>query len=129
MMMKYNTIPEFEKDFKKLEKRFNTLPDDFERIKKNAIELYHISGIDNNSVEEIKGIGNTADLKFYKVKKFACLSLKGRGSNTGLRVIYVLFPKLDKVIFLEIYFKGDKENEDWGRIKELIKEVENERTD
>lgn len=30
----YSSIPEFEKDFKKLEKRYRTLSEDFENMKK-----------------------------------------------------------------------------------------------
>ena len=35
----YSSIPEFEKDFKKLEKRYRTLSEDFENMKKNLIEV------------------------------------------------------------------------------------------
>ncbi len=56
----------------------------------------------------------------YKAKKFACKALKGRGANSGIRVIYAYFPENDKVDFIEIYSKSDKENEDRSRIKELF---------
>ncbi len=54
--------------------------------------------------------------KTYKVKKFACRALKGRGADSGLRIIYAYFEKADKIELVEIYFKGDKENEARGRI-------------
>ena len=38
-----------------------------------------------------------------KVKKIACKSLKGRGVNSGLRLIYAHFPKEEKMIFIERY--------------------------
>jgi mRNA-degrading endonuclease RelE of RelBE toxin-antitoxin system len=121
MKMKYNTIAEFDRDFKKLEKRFRTLAEDLERVKKNAIELCHVKGMCHN-VEEIKGAGNTEDLQFYKVKKIACRSLKGKGVNSGLRLIYAFLPETSEVVFLEIYFKGDKENEDRGKIRDFSRQ-------
>jgi hypothetical protein len=42
--------------------------------------------------------------------------LKGRGANSGLRLVYAHFEAMDKIELVEIYFKGDKENEDRGRI-------------
>ena len=120
-MIKYKTLPEFNRDFKKLAKRYITLAEDLERVKKNAIELCHVKGMCHN-VEEIKGAGNAENLQFYKIRKIASRSIPGRGNQTGLRVIYAFFPKLEEVVFLEIYFKGDKENEDRGRIKEFSRQ-------
>jgi len=122
MKMKYNTLPEYNRDFKKLVKRFTTLAEDLERVKKNAIELCHVNGMCHN-VEEIKGAGNTEDLQFYKIRKIASRSIPGRGSQTGLRLIYAFLPKEMEVTLIEIYFKGDKENEDRKRIKEFIKSI------
>ena len=43
-----------------------------------------------------------------KVKKIACRALKGRGVNSGLRLIYALFPDKQKITFIELYHKNDK---------------------
>lgn len=51
-----------------------------------------------------------------KVKKIACKALKGRGVNSGIRLIYAHFPDEQKIIFIELYHKNDKENEDKQRI-------------
>ena len=50
------------------------------------------------------------------------MSLKGKGVNSGIRVIYAYFNEEDKIVFIEIYYKGDKENEDKERIVEFFKE-------
>jgi hypothetical protein len=50
----------------------------------------------------------------------ACRSLPGRGSNTGLRVVYAHFEEEERIVFVEIYFKGEKENEDRERILEFF---------
>jgi mRNA-degrading endonuclease RelE of RelBE toxin-antitoxin system len=112
----YQETQAFARDMKRLEKKFPSLSKDFETLKKNAVEVLHIKGLDAGGIPEIKGVGNSDDLMFYKVKKFACRSMKGRGSKSGIRVIYAFFPKEWKIVFLEIYFKGEKENEDRERI-------------
>lgn len=111
----------FKKDLKKLLKRFGTLKGDLENLKKNQIELLHAYKIDNQGTFEIKGFSNS-EFGIYKVKKFACMGLKGQGYVSGLRLIYAI-NKVEKSVFLlEIYFKGDKEYEDISRITDFLKE-------
>lgn len=116
----YSSISEFDKDLKRLLKRFSTLEDDIETAKKSAIELLHLKQIDNGAIFEIPSFCSEA-VKVCKLKKFACRSLKGRGIKSGIRITYVYVCDSDSVIFIEIYFKGDKENEDKERIKEFLK--------
>jgi len=54
--------------------------------------------------------------KIFKAKKIACRSLKGKGVKSGIRVIYAYFESDDRIELIEIYYKGDKENEDRERI-------------
>lgn len=117
----YQETIEFTRDFKKLLKKFPSLKDDFEVNKQYRIELFHCQEINSNSIFEIDGAGNTAYLRFYKVKKFQCQSLKGKGAQSGIRVIYAYRREEQKIIFLEIYYKADQENEDRQRIKNFIK--------
>ena len=116
MMISYEETDEFVRDFKKLLKRFPSLNDDFGVSKKYTIEVLHFKNIDNKGVFEIQGAGNTVERKFFKVKKFQCKSLKGRGARSGLRIIYVYLPIEQKIIFIEIYFKANQENENRQRI-------------
>ena len=51
-----------------------------------------------------------------KLRKIACRAMKYRGINTGLRLIYCYKKKEEEIILIELYFKGDKENEDRERI-------------
>ena len=113
-------LSEFEKDKKKLLKRFRTLDDDLNTFINIQLKLYHKLGIDNNAVEQISDLGIN-EPKIYKVKKFACKSLKGKGVQSEIRIIYSYYEKLDKIEFVEIYYKGDKENEDRNRIKRLYR--------
>ena len=119
--MKYEETTEFKRDFKKLLKKFSSLREDLEISKKYRIELFHIQKIDSRSIFEIKGVGNIKELQFYKITKFQCKSLKGRGAKSGIRITYALFLTQQKIVFLEIYFKAKQENENRQRITDFIK--------
>ncbi len=118
--MRYEEVSKFTRDFKKLLKKFQSLADDFKTAKKNSVELFHKSEINNNGIFEIQGARNTEELQFFKIKKFACKSLPGRGVQSGIRITYAYFPNEQKVVFLEIYFKAQKENEDKTRIANFL---------
>jgi mRNA-degrading endonuclease RelE of RelBE toxin-antitoxin system len=118
-MIDYIELPEFRKDFKKLEKRYHTLSGDFTVAKKAAIELFHEREIDNQSIFEINGLNGKVPV--YKLKKFACRALKGRGNKSGIRIIYAYNKGGREIHFIEMYFKGDKENEDRARIAAYLK--------
>lgn len=108
-------LPEFDKDIKKLLKKFRTLEDDLDVFVKAELVLYHKLKKDNKGIFPIPGLG-VEKPKIYKAKKFACRSLKGKGVLSGIRVIYGYFEKEDRIDLIEIYYKGDKENEDNDRI-------------
>jgi len=118
--IEYSETEKFKKDFKKLRKRFPSLNEDLKVVKSNAIELFHLHHLNNQSVFLIPGFCSDA-IKICKIKKFACRVLKGRGAKTGLRLIYAFHVKLMKVDFIEIYFKADQENEDRDRIIYYLK--------
>lgn len=122
-MINYCALPEFEKDFKRLEKRYKTLSTDFEIMKKAGIEALYIHQVDNRSIVKIEGFCSK-NYTSNKIRKFTCMSLKGKGSASGIRVIFVWEKHLQKVTFVEIYFKGDKENEDRARLQSFIDKLE-----
>jgi len=107
-------LAEFEKDLKKL-KRFRTLEEDLEVFVQKQLQLFHKLHIDNKGIFLISDLGINYP-KIYKAKKFACKALKGKGVASGIRVIYAYFEQEDRVEFVEIYYKGDRENEDKERI-------------
>lgn len=110
-------MPEFERDIRRLLRRFRSLEDDLEIIIKTELKLFHKLGIDNKGVVEISGLGIQGP-PIFKARKFACRSLKGSGARSGIRMIYAYFKETDRIELIEIYFKGDKENEDRQRILE-----------
>lgn len=107
----FDELSEFRKDLKNLLKKYRTLHEDLEVVK---LDLNDEPGecppfsfrIDNLGIETC----------IIKVKKIACKALKGRGVNSGLRLIYAHFPDEQKITFIELYHKNEKENEDRSRI-------------
>ena len=110
-----NELAEYKKDLKKLSKKYSTLPEDLETFIDKQLKLFHKLGIDNGGIVRISDLSISYP-EIYKARKFACRSLKGTGSRSGIRVIYAYYPDQDKIEFIEIYYKGDKDNEDRQRI-------------
>ncbi|MHB8881776.1 MAG: hypothetical protein ACYC69_09770 [Thermodesulfovibrionales bacterium] len=108
-------VPEFEKDLKKLVKRFSSLEEDLDTFMKVAMNVFHKQKIDSGAIFHISDLGIHSP-KIYKAKKFACKALKGKGAQSGIRVIYAYHEEKDRIEFIELYYKGDKESEDRQRI-------------
>jgi len=108
-------LPEFEKDLKKLLKRFKTLEDDLDIFIRTELNLYHKLRKDTGGIFRLIGLA-IEEPKIYKAKKFACRSLRGKGVQSGIRIIYAYYEGKDRVELIEIYFKGDKAMEDQERL-------------
>ena len=93
--MTFNELVEFSKDLKNLLKKYRTLNEDLEVVKK-VLEVTPQERppfsfrIDNLGLETC----------VIKVKKIACKALKGRGVNSGLRLIYAHFEAEQKITFI-----------------------------
>lgn len=123
----YKETDGFKKDFKRLFKKFRSLEEDLEMAKLATIEPYHI-GVFQDGILKKKNanaiflIPNfcSDELKICKIKKFACKALKGRGVQSGIRIIYAYHVSTNAVDFIEMYFKGESENEDREKIKKYL---------
>lgn len=108
--MRFSELDAFSKDFKRLSKKYKSLPDDLLEFKKVVSEIPLGSGkhfVILHSQEKVKVVK----------ARFFCRYLRG----ASLRVIYAHKESMDTIEFIEIYFKGEKENEDRERIKEYLK--------
>jgi len=106
---------EFERDFKKLLKRFRTLDEDLNTFISVQLKLVHKLEKDNSGIVRMSDLG-IDNPKIYKARKFACKALKGKGVASGIRIIYAYYKEEDVIEFIEIYYKGEKANEDRDRI-------------
>lgn len=114
--MRIEELDEYKKDIKTLSKKYRTLPEDMEVVKKvllvNSKERPPFSfRIDNLGLETC----------VIKVKKIASRSFKGKGVNSGFRLIYAHFENEDRIVLVELYHKSIKEVEDKKRIFDHFK--------
>lgn len=109
--MTFEELEEFKKDLKILIKKYRTLNDDLGVVKR-VLEVYSDERPPFSFRIDDLGLKSCV----IKVKKIACKSLKGRGVNSGLRLIYAHLPEENKIVFVELYHKNSKEIEDKERI-------------
>lgn len=108
--MEFSSLPEFDKELKRLLKKFRTLIQDLNLFKERILNKYPrgyppiIFRIDNLGIQT----------EIYKVKHFRCRTLKHKGSRSGIRIIYAYFPNKQKIEFVEIYYK-EKDDRDCDR--------------
>lgn len=114
--MIFTELNEFKKDLKALMKKYHTLPGDLEVVKK-VLEV----SPDERQPFSFRMDGLSIQTCIIKVKKIACRALKGKGVNSGLRLIYAWFQEENKITFVELYHKSDKEREDRDRISNNFK--------
>ena len=117
----YNEINTFKKSLKKLIKSL-LLWQQVRAVRVDQeVELFHNpdNDIDNKSVFLIPGFYDETN-KIYKLRKFACRALKGKGARSGIRIIYAYNTQTDDVTFIDIYYKADQENADKQKIEEFL---------
>lgn len=108
--MSFNELPEFSKEFKRFSKKYRSLFDDLEEFKR----VVNVAPMGNS--KHFNVVTQNEQCAIIKARLF-CLHLKG----SSLRIIYAFFNQSYKVEFIEIHFKGEKENEDRERIKAYFK--------
>jgi mRNA-degrading endonuclease RelE of RelBE toxin-antitoxin system len=106
--------PEFEKDLKHLSKKYRSLPDDLDLF----LRVVSIQPLGEGKHFNI--ITKQGAITIVKARLF-CQTLKG----SSLRIIYAYTEQTHEIEFvsiefIELYFKGDKENEDSERIREYL---------
>jgi mRNA-degrading endonuclease RelE of RelBE toxin-antitoxin system len=111
-MGNFEYLPAFEKEFKKLAKRYRSLGDDLKTFEQ-VLQIFPTGQGKNFTI--LHG-GET--VKIVKAR-LACRTLKDR----SLRIVYAFQGKNVTFLYLEIYFKGDKENENTERLAEYLRSI------
>lgn len=109
-MSQFNQLPEFQKEFAKLAKKYKSLPNDLADLE--ILLRAHPIGFGTNFVT----IHHRESVRIVKTR-LACKSLRER----SLRVIYAYHADNIEFMYIEIYFKGTQANENRARIAEYIK--------
>lgn len=112
--MNFDELPEFQKELKRLGKKYKSLPDDLQ------VFCNVVSAVPLGNSKHFNVITQTEVLHILKARLF-CKYLKG----SSLRIVYSYFKQKQRIEFIELYFKGDNENEDRDRIKEYLRNYQN----
>lgn len=112
MAMTFDELPEFTKEFQRLAKKYRSLPNDLEEFKRVLVVQPLGTGKHFNVITKVE------DITILKARLF-CRYLKG----SALRIIYAFHQTRTAIEFIEIYFKGDKENEDRRRIEKYVRSL------
>ena len=110
--MKYSELPEFQKEFKKYSRKYRTLPTDLNNFKK----ITNFAPVGTGKHFNVIYSGETT--KIIKAR-FFCRCLRG----SSMRIVYCFFCEKNQIQFIELYFKGNKENENRERIKDYLKKL------
>jgi hypothetical protein len=113
--MEFIELEEFNKDLKRLLKKYRSLPEDLEVVKR----VLGVFPVGRGDVSQIPGL--KINRKVFKMR-IMCRSVKGK----TFRLIYSCSEDLTKIILIELYFKGDKENEDRERIMRNFSYLKNQ---
>lgn len=105
--MIFAELDEFNKDLKKLMRKYRSLEQDIE-VRKAVLDQDPTGP--TNHTNQISGLKIKS--KIYKTR-LMCRSIK---KSDNIRLIYCHNEEESKITFIEVYFKGDKEMEDRERI-------------
>lgn len=115
----YDAVKQFSKDKRSL--KIRKIDEDLKRFENGfQQDKTSLNGLHAISDQQLKHKKVTAPL--YKLKKFRCTEMKGRGSRSGIRIIFAYYAELNKVILIEIYKKGKQTDCNKDRIIRLFKE-------
>lgn len=108
--MSYNVFPthRFEKELKRLAKKFPSLKNEFAELITEILE----------NPESGTFIGNNC----YKIR--LSIASKGKGKSGGARVITYLYIETESVYLLTIYDKGEKSDLKPNELKMMIDSIE-----
>jgi mRNA-degrading endonuclease RelE of RelBE toxin-antitoxin system len=108
MMTEIISTPEFDKEYKRLKKKYRSLPDDLANLEQELIKNPNL-GID---------LGNN----FRKVRM--AIKTKNKGKSGGARIItYSLVVSIidELIVLVTIYDKGEEQSISDAKIKQIIK--------
>ncbi len=125
--MNFSQSPEFQKELKKLSKKWRSLPADVGMLTLVITALY--TQTDDNAAIHLRetffAMNKGAVLKVISsVSEVVKVRLDSSDINKDmLRVVFIQFE--DKIMFIELYAKNSKSREDITRIKKYLKNKSN----
>ena len=124
--MNFDSAPEFNKDVKRLAKKWRSIPDDIEAAKRYILPLYVQLAPDVDTKEYRREFfaGKNAviiyDGKTVEIIKIR-LDVAYLGRNDKVRIVFVAVKTNDEIVFVELFAKNDKNREDKSRFRQYLK--------
>ena len=115
--MTIEALEAFQKDIKKLQKKYATLAGDIALVKKVILVHPQARPPFSYTLQTAQTVSAV-----IKVKKISSRSFKGRGVQSGFRLVYAYFEKEERIVLIELYHKSKQANEDRERIKAFFSE-------
>lgn len=109
--MTFDELPEFKREFRRFAKKYKSLSGDIEQFR-NVVSAAPLGNGGKHFNTLFQG-GHVCVIK----ARLSCRYLKG----SSLRIVYAYAEGEERVDFIELYYKGDKENEDKGRVDRYLK--------
>jgi mRNA-degrading endonuclease RelE of RelBE toxin-antitoxin system len=114
-MMNFELTQEFEKELKRFKKKYRSLPEDLSLFKK-VLTIYP-----KGNSKHFACLTKEKSISIYKTRLF-CQYLK----KESFRIIYAFDIDKNIIHFIELYYKGERENEDEKRITKFLKSFSTE---
>ena len=122
--MNFEQVPEFQKDLKRLSKKWHSLPEDIKAAERDILPLYiEQEGVSITKLREaFFGGYKAAILKITDTSEVVKMRLDvaDLGRSDKARVIFVAVKSENTITFIELYAKNEKPREDASRIKKYL---------
>lgn len=123
--MNFEHTPEFQKDLKRLAKKWRSLPEDVTAVQRDITPLYiEQDGIDIGTLR--RGVFNGKRATVLKTLSDETEVVKMRldvqsiGRADKVRIVFIAVRSQNTITFIELYAKNEKSREDTKRIKKYI---------
>jgi len=113
-MIQFEEKLQFKREFKKLAKKYKSLSKDL-KIFKKVLENFP----EGTSNKNFSILNRTNNAKFIKARLYSSST-----KNKLFRVVYLYFKEKNKITFIELFSKSDKENHNKKRLNDFIQELQ-----
>lgn len=102
-------------------KKHPSLDEDLELLKTTIKAYFPKKHPSKTKIVHVPPSHVKVDVDIYKVRQFRCRTFQGKGSNSGLRIIYAVIE--NDVFFVEIYKKSKHKKMDNKRVQRYFESM------
>jgi len=125
--MIFESAPEFTKELKALSKRWKTLEADLEIAKASLTQIYRSQEVPDQGLMAQAFFDGKRASRLMRTEAHEVVNMRLDCSSPGaqgkLRLVFVFVKIADRIQFIELYAKNDKDREDAERIKRYVESL------